>query len=152
MSDVAQPQTVLSRWRSTNLLLSQSHPSITDQATDLLTNHRTDYHAEELHADLLGVETELLREDLGDLDGEGDTTPEEDHGVSTGWDEHAGLGNVGQGLNEVPQTKRRWVDAAELEDAILDAGDLAGGVLVAQVEGFRAEEEVQNELDAVDLK
>jgi hypothetical protein len=28
---------------------------------------------------------------------------------------------------------------------------LAGGVLVAEVEGFRAEEEVQKELDAVDL-
>jgi hypothetical protein len=29
---------------------------------------------------------------------------------------------------------------------------LAGGVLVAEVEGFRAEEEVQNELNAIDLR
>lgn len=101
---------------------------------------------------MLGVEAELLGEDLRDLDGKGDTTPEEDHGVGTGWDEHAGLDDVGQGLDKVPQTKGGRVDAAELEDAILDAGDLAGSVLVAEVEGFRAEEEVQKKLDAVDLR
>lgn len=152
MSDVAQPQTVLSPWRSTNLLLSQSHPSVTNQATNLLADHRANDHAEELHADLLGVEAELLGEYLRDLDCEGNATPEEDHGVGTGWNEHAGLGDIGQGLHEVPQTKGRRIDAAKLEDAILDAGDLAGGVLVAEVEGFRAEEKVQKELDAVDLK
>lgn len=101
---------------------------------------------------MLGVEAEFLWEDLRDLDGERDATPEEDHGVGAGWDEHAGLGDVGQGLDEVPNTEGCWVDAAELEDAFFDAGDLAGGVLVAEVEGFRAEEEVQNELYAVDLE
>ena len=43
---------------------------------------------------MLGVEAELLGEDLGDFDCEGDTAPEEDHGVGAGWDEDAGLGDV----------------------------------------------------------
>lgn len=95
MSNIAQPKTVLSRRRGTGLLLPQRHPPITDQAADLLADHGADDNADELQADLLGVEAEFLGEDLGDLDGEGDASPEEDHGVGAGGDEDAGLCDVG---------------------------------------------------------
>lgn len=45
-------------------------------------------------------------------------------------------------MDEVPEAEGGWVDAAEGEDAFFCAGGLAGAVFGAEVEGFRAKEEV----------
>ena len=55
-------------------------------------------------------------------------------------------------MDEVPEAEGGWVDTAEGEDAFFCADGLARGVFGAEVEGFGAEEEVQDELGGVNLE
>ena len=69
-------------------------------ASYLLAERRAHYGAEELEAELLGVEVEFLHEELGDFDGGEDRGEEEDHGVCAGGDDDAGVGKEAEGRYE----------------------------------------------------
>lgn len=151
VTNVAQPQTVLVGWSLASRFLAHKHPAIGNQTADLFTDHGTENDPQELKTDFLGVEAELLGHDLGDLNGEHDATPEEDHGICGGGDEDPGLGEVAQGLDEVPEAQRSRINAAEVEEMTLLGGHLLGNTLLADIQGLGAEEEVDDELDSVDL-
>lgn len=93
---------------------------------------------------------ELLAEELRQLDGDEHAAEEEGHGVGDGGEEDAELAAEEEGLDELVCGYRRWVDAAELEVLLLEVGAVVSDAC-ADVAGFRPEEEVQNELDAVGL-
>lgn len=93
---------------------------------------------------------ELLAEELGQLDGDEDTAEEKGHGVGDGGEEDAELSAEEEGLNELVGADGRGVDAAELKVLLLEVRAVVRDTR-ADVAGFRTEEDVENELDAVDL-
>lgn len=147
---VAEPQSELRRRRATNLLRAAVHPGIGQDAAELLTDDGADDDAEELEAELLLVEVEFLAKELGQLDGDEDAAEEEGHGVGDGGEEDAELAAEEEGLDELIGADRGGVDAAELEVLLLEVGAVVCDAR-ANVAGFGAEEEVKDELDAVDL-
>jgi hypothetical protein len=115
MANITQPKAEFRRGRFSSALLTHKHPAIGYEPADLFANDRSDNDTEELQTDLLGVQVELGRVDLGDLDCERDTSPEENHCVGYSRNGHAWFHHVAQGLEEVPECQRCRVDAAESE-------------------------------------
>lgn len=105
VANITQPQTIFWRWVLALALLAPPHPPIRDQPSNLLPQDRSNNHAQELQADLLGVKAKQFGEDLRDFDGEDDTAPEEDHGIGTGGDHHAGLHHIAQWLDKIPEAQ-----------------------------------------------
>lgn len=134
----------------TNLLRTAVHPGIGQDATELLADDRTDDEAEELETELLLIEVEFLAEQLGQLDGDEDAAEEEGHGVGDGGEEDAELAAEEEGLDELVGANGGRIDATELEVLLLEVRAVVSDT-VADVAGFGAEDEVENELDAVDL-
>lgn len=149
-SRVAEPQSEFRGRRTTNFLRAAVHPGVRQDATELLADDGADDDAEELEAELLLVEAEFLAEELGQLDGDEDTAEEEGHGVGDGGEEDAELAAEEEGLDELIGADGGGVDAAELEVLLLEVGAVVRAAC-ADVAGFGAEEEVKDELDAVDL-
>ena len=76
---VAEPKSILRLGTSAKLLSTLVHPEITDPATELLANDKTDHDAEELKAELLRVQAEFRKEQLRNFDSEKHTAePEND--------------------------------------------------------------------------
>lgn len=92
----------------------------------------------------------FLAEELGQLDGDEDAAEEEDHGVSDGREEDAEFAGKEERLDELKGLDGRRIDAPELEILLLEGRALVGGPS-ADVAGFWAKEEVEEELDAIDL-
>ena len=147
---VAEPKSVL-RFRTTSKLLSALvHPEITDPATELLADDKTDHDTKELKAKFLGVKTELGKEQLRDLDGEEDTAEAEDDGVGDCGDPDGCVTEERQGLDELDEAERRGVDTLEVEVLLLEGGNVVADD-VAHVQSLGAEEEVGDELHTVCL-
>lgn len=147
---VAEPQSELRRGRAANLLCATIHPGIGQDATELLADDGADDDSEELEAELLLIEVELLAKELGQLDGDEDAAEEKGHGVGDGGEEDAELSAEEEGLNKLVGLDGGGVDAGELEVLLLDIRAVVRDTR-ADVAGFGTEEDVENELDAVDL-
>ena len=147
---VAEPKSVL-RFRTTSEFLSALvHPEITDPATELLADDKTDHDTKELKTKFLGVEAELGKEQLRDLDGEEDTAEAEDDGVGDGGNPDGGVTEERQGLDELDKAERRGVDTLEVEVLLLEGGNVVADD-VAHVKSLWAKEEVGDELHTVGL-
>jgi hypothetical protein len=148
---VAEPKSVL-RFRTASKLLSALvHPEIADPATELLADDKTDHDTKELKAKFLGVETELGKEQLRNLNGEENTAEAEDDGVGDCGDPNGGVTEEREGLDELVETERRGVDTLEGEVLLLEGGNVVTDD-IAHVESLGAKEEVRDELNTVGLK
>ena len=142
---------------SLEAVMPPPHPPVTQEAADLLADERADDDADVLQADLLRVEPEFLDEQLACFHGHHDVCPEKDHAVGAGGDDDARARGEGQRLDEVIEPEGGGVDAAEGQEGEGEGfggrlGDRGGGRGGApKVEGFAAEEEVEEELHAVGL-
>jgi len=147
-ADITEPKSVLRWWASSEFLSALIHPEVTDSATELLADDKTDHDAEELKAKLLGVQSELGKEELRDLNGEKDTAESEHDGVRDGRDPDRSVAEEKHGLDEFDQLQRRGVDTLEVEVLLFEGGNIVSDH-IAHVEGLRSEEEVSDELDTV---
>jgi hypothetical protein len=148
---VAEPKSVLRLRTASKLLSALVHPEIADPATELLADDKTDHDTEELKAKLLGVETELGKEQLRNLDGEQNTTEAEDDGVGDCGNPDGGITEEREGLDELVETERRGVDALEVEVFLLEGRNVVADD-VAHVKSFGTKEEVGDELHTVGLE
>ena len=147
---VAEPKSVLRLRTTSKLLGALVHPEIADPATELLADDKTDHDTKELKAKFLRVKAELGKEQLRDLDGEENTAEAEDDGVGDCGNPDGGVTEERQGLDELDESERRGVDTLEVEVLLLEGGNVVADD-VAHVEGFRAKEEVGDELNTVCL-
>lgn len=136
---VAQPQAMFGGGWAAGLAGATIHPEVGEGAAELLADDGADDEREELVSELLGVEGELLAEQLREFDGHEDGAEEEGHGVGESGDGDAGFGDEGEGVDEIVGAEGRWVDAMECEVFFAEGGS---GVLgaVAEVARFGAEE------------
>lgn len=152
ISQITQPQPELGcRFRRRSLLPLPPHPEITRIPADLLADDRADDDAEELQAELLAVEVEFLAEELRDLDGDEDGGEEEDHCVRAGGDHDARVLCHSEGRDELEEGEGRWVDAVEFEVFFFEGRAVVVDA-EAEVACFWAEEDVEDELTAIDLR
>jgi len=147
---VAEPKSVLRLRTASEFLSTLVHPEITDPATELLADDKTDHDTKELKAKFLGVETELGKEQLWNLDGEKDTAEAEDDGVGDCGYPDGGVTEKRQRLDEFDELEWRGVDTLEGEVFLLEGGNIVAND-VAHVQSFRAKEEVGDELHTVCL-
>ena len=147
---VAEPKSVLRLRTASKLLGALVHPEITNPATELLANDKTDHDTKELKAKFLGVETELGKEQLRNLDGEENTAEAEVDGVGDCGDPDGGVTEEGQGLDELDEFEWRGVDPLEGEVLLLEGGDIMAND-VAHVKSLGAKEEVGDELHTICL-
>ena len=148
---IRQPQPILRRRRATSTAGLRTDEPVAERAGQLLADNGADDDAEELQADLLRVEGELGQEELGDLDGDEDGGEAEDDAVRDRGHEDGGVAGEEEGFDEFDGAEGRWVDAAADGEVFLLEGGPAVGDAAAHVACFGAEEEVEDELDAVDL-
>lgn len=147
---VAEPKSVL-RLRATSKLLGAFvHPEITDPATELLADDKTDHDTKELKAKFLGVKTKLGKEQLRDLDGEENAAETEDDGVGDCGYPDGGVAEERQGLDELDESEWRGVDTLEVQVLLLKGGNIVTND-VAHVQSLGAKEEVGDELHTVCL-
>jgi hypothetical protein len=64
-----------------------THEPVRTETADLFPEYGTNYETDELEPNLLGVEVEFWREDLGDLNCEKDGGKVEDYAVGDRWEE-----------------------------------------------------------------
>ena len=147
---VAEPKPVLRLRTTSKLLGALVHPEITDPATELLADDKTDHDTKELKAEFLRVKAELGKEQLRDLDGEEDTAEAEDDGVGDCGDPDGCVTEERQGLDELDEAERRGIDTLEVEVLLLKGGNVVTDD-VAHVQSLGAEEEVGDELNTVCL-
>lgn len=147
---VAEPKSVLRLRTASKLLGALVHPEITNPATELLANDKTDHDTKELKAEFLRVETELGEEQLRDLDGKENAAEAEDDGVGDCGDPDGGVTEESQGLDELDESEWCRVDTLEVEVLLLEGRDVVAND-VAHVQSLRAKEEVGDELHTVCL-
>ena len=147
---VAEPKSVLRLRTASELLGALVHPKIADPATELLADDKTDHDTKELKSKFLGVETELGKEKLRNLDGEENTTEAEDNGVGDCGDPDGCVTEERQGLDELDKSERRRVDTLESEVFLLEGGNVVADD-VAHVKSLGDKEEVCDELHTVCL-
>lgn len=150
-SKVAEPKPVFRSGATAKLLGAPVHPKITGPTAKLLANDQTDEDTEELQAELLRVEFELWKEELRDFHGEENAAEAEDDRIGDSRDPNGSVAEERQGLNELVETERLGVDAPEVQILLLECGNVVAH-FIAHVEGFGAEEEVGDELNAVGLQ
>lgn len=148
---VAEPKSVLRLGAASKLLGALVHPEITDPATELLADDKTDHDTKELKTKFLGVEAELGKEQLRDLDGEENTAEAEYDGVGDCGNPDGGVTEERQGLDELDEAERRGIDTLEVEVLLLKGGNVVTDD-VAHVQSLGAKEEVGDELHTVCLK
>lgn len=148
---VAEPKSVLRLGAASKLLGALVHPEITDPTTELLADDKTDHDTKELKTKFLGVEAELGKEQLRDLDGEENTAEAEDDGVGDCGNPDGGVTEERQGLDELDETERRGIDTLEVEVLLLEGGNVVTDD-VAHVQSLGAKEEVGDELHTVCLR
>jgi len=147
---ITEPKSVLRLRTTSKLLGALVHPEITDPATELLADDKTDHDTKELQAKFLRVKTELGKEQLRNLDSEEDTAEAEDDGVGDCGDPDRGVAEEEQGLDELDELERRRVDALEVEVLLLEGRHVVADD-IAHVESLGSKEEVGDELHTVCL-
>lgn len=148
-AEITEPETELGLSLAVNTAGSTAHPEIGQHAAHLFANHGADDHTQELEAQLLGVQLELLLEQLRHFDGCQNAAEQEDHCICAGWDQDRGVAGHCKWTNEL--IPGEWCGIDSSQGHVLD---LASGHAVhaaTKVAGFGAKEQVQNELTAVDL-
>jgi len=111
----------------------------------LLADNRADDGTQKLQAELLGVEVELLTEQLGDFDCDHDTCEEKHDRVRKSRDNDADLAEEAERSDELVGCDLTGVDAAEQEQTV----GLCGFVATAHVPALVAQAEVQDKLHRV---
>lgn len=87
---------------------------------------------------------------MGDFDGAKDRGEQEDHRVCDGCEEDGNVREESQRVGEFSPLKGSRVDSADGQVLVLDSG-WASLNIAADIAGFRAEEEVEDELNGVGL-
>ena len=149
--DIREPDAVLrfDLVRATRLCPLTAHPKAAAPG-QLLTEDRADDEANKLQADLLGVEAEFRREDLGDLHGAEDGNKVEYDRVRDGWNDDTRVRKKVDGRKELTDGNRFLADPPKVEILALKGGLLGIGFgLATTVERLRREEEVEDELNSV---
>jgi hypothetical protein len=104
-----------------------------------------------LKAELLGVETELGKEQLRNLNGEQNAAEAEDDGVGDCGDPDGGVAEEREGLDELVEAEWRGVDTLEVQVLLLEGGDVVADD-VAHVKSLGTKEEIGDELHTVGLE
>lgn len=99
-AEIAEPETVFGLGLAVDATGATTHPEVGEYTTHLLANDGSDDHTQELETQLLGVQFELLFQQLGHLDCCEDASKQEDHGVCAGWNENGGVAGHGQWTDE----------------------------------------------------
>lgn len=100
-AEIAEPETELRLGLAVDTTGSTTHPEIGEYAPHLLTDHRADDHTQELEAELLGVQIELLLQQLGHLHCCEDASEQEDHCVRAGGNQNRRVAGHGQWTDEL---------------------------------------------------
>ena len=150
--DICEPDAVLrcDHVRSTWLRPLTAHPKVAAAPSQLFTEDRADDEANKLQADLLGVEAEFRREDLGDFHSAEDSNKVEYDRVRDGWNDDTRVREKFDGREELTDGNRFLADPPKVEILALEGGLLGIGFgLATTIERFRREEEVEDELNSV---
>lgn len=79
----------------------------------MLAQERADDEAEELQAELFGVEGEFVLQELGHFDGVEDRGEEENHAVGDCGEEDGDVGEEGERVQELGRCEGGWIDSGE---------------------------------------